>query len=70
MVCAHAKMSRIGEFPLNDPENCLYSKNVISFAIEKGYYNPVLLTSLKFTTRQLNSRLNIQPAGSGVYSDG
>jgi len=40
MVCAHANMSRIGEFPLNDPENCLYSKNVISFAIEKGYYNP------------------------------
>ena len=40
MICAHANMSRIGEFPLNDPENCLYSKNVISFAIEKGYYNP------------------------------
>ncbi len=40
MICAHANMSRIGEFPLQDPENCLYSKNVISFAIEKGYYNP------------------------------
>ena len=39
-ICAHANMSRIGEFPMNDPENCLYSKNVISFAIEKGYYNP------------------------------
>lgn len=40
MICAHANMSRIGEFPLQDPENCLYSKNVVSFAIEKGYYNP------------------------------
>jgi dipeptidase len=40
MICAHANMSRIGEFPLQDPENCLFSKNVISFAIEKGYYNP------------------------------
>ncbi len=40
MICAHANMSRIGEFPLKDPENCLYSKNVISFAAEKGYYNP------------------------------
>jgi dipeptidase len=40
MICAHANMSRIGEFPLNDPENCLYSKNVISLAEEKGYYNP------------------------------
>ena len=39
-ICAHANKSRIGEFPLDDPENCLYSKNVISFAIEKGYYDP------------------------------
>lgn len=40
MVCAHANMSRIREFPLDDPENVRYSKNVISFAVEKGYYNP------------------------------
>jgi dipeptidase len=38
-ISAHANMSRIGEFPLNDPENCMYSPNVISFAEEKGYYN-------------------------------
>lgn len=38
-LCAHANRSRIGEFPLNDPENCIYSPNVISFAIERGYYN-------------------------------
>ena len=40
MVCAHANHSRIGTFPLDDPENCLYSKNVIDFAIKKGWYNP------------------------------
>ena len=40
MVCAHANHSRIGEFPLDDPENCIYSPNVISFAIDKGYYDP------------------------------
>ena len=40
MVCAHANMARISEFPLDDPENVLYSKNAVSFAIEKGYYNP------------------------------
>ena len=40
MITAHANHSRIGTFPLNDPENCLYSKNVISFAIQKGYYDP------------------------------
>ncbi len=39
MIAAHANMSRIREFPLNDPENVLYSKNVISFAEKKGYYN-------------------------------
>ncbi len=40
MVSATANMSRIHEFPLNDLENVKYSKNVISFAIEHGYYNP------------------------------
>jgi dipeptidase len=33
-------MARIGSFPMDDPENCLYSENVISFAVENGYYNP------------------------------
>jgi dipeptidase len=39
-VCAHANMARIGEFPLDDPDNCLYSEDVISFAIARGYYDP------------------------------
>ncbi len=39
-ICAHANKARIGEFPLDDPENCIYSDNVISFAVEKGYYDP------------------------------
>lgn len=39
-IAAHANMARIGSFPLNDPENCLYSENVISFAIQKAYYDP------------------------------
>ncbi len=39
-ISAHANKARISTFPLNDKENCLYSPNVISFAIEKGYYNP------------------------------
>ena len=37
-ISAHANQARIQQFPLNDPENCLYSKDVISFAKEKGYY--------------------------------
>jgi dipeptidase len=39
-ISGHANRARIGEFPLDDPENCVYSENVISFAVEKGYYDP------------------------------
>jgi dipeptidase len=37
-ICAHANQARIGKFPLNDPENCLYAPDVISFARRKGYF--------------------------------
>ena len=37
-ISAHANQARIQQFPLNDPTNCIYSKDVISFAREKGYY--------------------------------
>jgi len=40
MISSHANKARIGEFPLDDPEDCLFAENVISFAIEKGYYDP------------------------------
>jgi len=39
-ISCHANKARIGQFPLDDPENCLYSENVIPFAVQKGYYNP------------------------------
>lgn len=39
-ITAHANHARIGEFPLDDSENCIYSENVISLAIEKGFYKP------------------------------
>jgi len=38
-ISAHANQARIQQFPLNDPNNCIYSKDVISFAKEKGYYS-------------------------------
>ena len=37
-VSAHANQARITTFPKDDPENCLYSPDVISFAREMGYY--------------------------------
>jgi len=39
-VTAHANMSRITTFPMDDPENWLYAPDVVSFAVEKGYYDP------------------------------
>jgi dipeptidase len=39
-VSAHANHARIGNFDLKDSKNVMYSKDVISFAIEKGFYNP------------------------------
>jgi len=37
-VSGHANQARIQQFPLDDPDNCLYAPDVISFAREKGYY--------------------------------
>lgn len=39
-ISVHANMSRITTFPLDDPENWLYSPDVINFAVEKGWYDP------------------------------
>ncbi len=38
-ICSHANQARITTFPLNDPENCMYAPDVISFAREKGYFS-------------------------------
>ena len=38
-ICAHANQARISTFPLNDPQNCLYAPDVISFAREMGYFS-------------------------------
>ena len=38
-ISAHANLCRIRQFPLKDPQNCMYSKDVISFAREKGFFN-------------------------------
>ena len=37
-ICAHANQARISTFPLDDPENCIYAPDVISFAREMGWY--------------------------------
>ena len=37
-IAGHANASRITTFSLNDPQNVLYSKDVIDFARQKGYF--------------------------------
>jgi dipeptidase len=37
-ISMHANKSRIRQFPLDDPDNCLYAEDVISFAKEKGFW--------------------------------
>jgi len=39
-IACHSNKARIGEFPSDDPDNCIHSDNVVSFAVEKGYYDP------------------------------
>ena len=37
-ITAHANISRITTFPLDDKENWLYAPDVVTFAIEQGFY--------------------------------
>ncbi|MDE6183565.1 MAG: C69 family dipeptidase [Rikenellaceae bacterium] len=37
-ISSHANQARIRQFPLNDPENCIYSPDVISFAKSQKLY--------------------------------
>lgn len=38
-ISAHANQARIRTFPLNDPDNCLYAPDVISFARKIGLFD-------------------------------
>lgn len=39
-VSAHANHARIGEVDFKDKKNVMYAKDVVTFAVGKGYYNP------------------------------
>lgn len=38
VISAHANQARITTFPLNDPENCIYTPDIFDFAREAGLY--------------------------------
>ncbi len=39
-ISAYANGIRIRQFPMDDPENCLFSPDVVDFAVEQGYWDP------------------------------
>ena len=81
-ICAHANQSRISTFPLDDPDNCLYSSDVISFAREKGWfsgkdeefsfcdaYNPVDFGGARFCDSRAWAAFNLLCDGEFVWED-
>lgn len=81
-ISAHANQARITTFPLNDPDNCLYSKDVISFARKKGYfegedenfsfadaYCPLDFGALRGCEARVWSAFNILSRGWFTYED-
>ena len=82
-VCGHANQARITTFPLNDPENCLYAPDVITFARAKGWfngkdadfsfsdtYNPVDFSGVRFCDARVWAMFNrVSPGQMAKYLD-
>ena len=81
-ICAHANQARITTFPLDDPENCLYAPDVISFAREKGWfdgedaefsfrdaYNPLTFGGARGCDARAWSAFNILCDGTFTYEE-
>lgn len=81
-ISGHANQARITTFPLNDPENCLYSPDVISFAREEGFfsgedkdfsfsdtYAPVNFEGARFCEARVWSGFNKVSGGMDKYLD-
>jgi dipeptidase len=82
-VSGHANQARITTFPLNDPENCLYSPDVITFARAKGWfngkdadfsfsdtYNPVDFSGVRFCDARVWAMFNrVNPTLMAKYLD-
>jgi dipeptidase len=81
-ISGHANQARITTFPPEDPKNCLYAKDVISFAREKGWYKgkdkdfsfsdiyaPVSFSGARACDARIYSGFNKVAAGMGKYND-
>ncbi len=81
-ISGHANQARITTFPLDDPENTLYSEDVISFAKKKGYYKgsnknfsfadayaPLDFGALRYCDARVWSAFNMVNSEMGKYLD-
>ena len=81
-ICAHANQARISTFPLDDPENCIYAPDVISFAREMGWYegpdeefsfcdtyNPLNFGGMRACEARAWSAFNILCDGNFTFED-
>lgn len=81
-ISGHANQARITTFPLNDPDNCIYAADVISFARNKGLftgedkdfsfsdiYAPVDFGGARFCEARVWSGFNKVAKGMDKYLD-
>ncbi len=81
-ISGHANQARITTFPMNDPVNCMFSKNVISFAREKGWfdglnkdfsfsdvYAPVDFSGARFSDARVFAGFNKVNSGMEQYEE-
>lgn len=79
-ISGHANQARITTFPLNDPENCIYAPDVITFARDKKFftgedkdfsfsdtYAPVNFGGARFCEARVWSGFNKVNGGMGKY---
>lgn len=81
-ISGHANQARITTFPLDDKKNCMYSRDVISFAREKGWfdgknkdfsfsdtYAPVDFGAARFCDARVFAGFNKVASGMKAYED-
>ncbi len=81
-ISGHANQARITTFPMNDPKNCIFSKDVISFAHEKGWfegknkdfsfsdvYAPIDFSGARFCDARVFAGFNKVASGMGQYAN-
>ncbi len=79
-ISGHANQARITTFPLDDPANCLYAGDVITFAREKGWfsgkdkdfsfsdvYAPVDFSAARFSEARVFAGFNKVSSGMEKY---